>query len=147
MDTNEKDQMISEEELAAEETEAEEYEDDIDLSEAKKIAAIAYHSLDEKQGQDIKIIDIHERSVLADYFIIANGNNPNHVHALMDEVEDKLAEAGYEPRNREGIDSFSWALLDYNHVIVHIFNEEARHFYNLERIWKDGIEITPEELQ
>lgn len=140
-------QLETVEELEEEVFESDYEEDDIDLEETRKIAAMAYKALDEKQGDEIKIIDIHLQSVLADYFIICNGRNPNHVRALMDSVEDKLAEAGYEPRNREGIDSFTWALLDYNHVIVHIFSEEARGFYNLDRIWQDGKQITPAELE
>ena len=73
-----------------------------DLSISKELCKVAFHALDEKQGVDIKVLDIHEVSILADYFIIAHGNNPNHVQAMIDEVEDQLAKAGYSEVNIEG---------------------------------------------
>ncbi|MBQ7063825.1 MAG: ribosome silencing factor [Firmicutes bacterium] len=110
------------------------------------MAKVAYQALESKQGEDIRVLDIHDVSVLADYFVIAHGRNRSHVQALLDEVEDKLAEAGYEIMSKEGMESFTWGLLDCNRIIVHIFSEEARLFYNLERIWSDGKKIDPSEL-
>lgn len=118
----------------------------MDLKEAKQMAQVIVRELDEKQAEEIKVIDIHEISVLADYFIIASGRNTSHCKALIDNVEDKMSMSGYEPKGQEGLDSFSWTLLDYNSVILHVFSEESREFYNLERIWKDGRTITKEEL-
>lgn len=105
------------------------------------VVKIAYDALDSKQGEDIKVLDISGVTVLADYFIIAHGNNPNHVQSLIDETDRKLSEAGYEPKNVEGYRSGSWILLDYGNIIVHIFSKEDRMFYDLERMWSDGKEI------
>ena len=102
------------------------------------MAKLAYAALSEKKGGDIKIIDIHEVSVMADYFIIADGSNLNQVQAMADNVEEKMAEAGYQVRQTEGYQSANWILLDYGDVIVHAFNREDRLFYDLERIWRDG---------
>ena len=108
------------------------------MDQSKEMAKLAYTALSEKKGGDIKIIDIHEVSVMADYFIIADGSNLNQVQAMADNVEEKMAEAGYQVRQTEGYQSANWILLDYGDVIVHAFNREDRLFYDLERIWRDG---------
>ena len=107
---------------------------------------IAYHALSDKKGEDIKIIDITGISVLADYFIIANGNSDSQVNALVDNVEEELHKAGYTLRQREGQASGSWVLLDFGDIIVHVFDKENRLFYDLERIWKDGKDVKIEDL-
>ena len=99
---------------------------------------MAVQALQDKKGEDVKIIDIHEVSVLADYFIIASGTNPNQVQAMADNVEEILGRAGYVSRQVEGYDSANWILMDYKDIIVHIFCREDRLFYDLERIWRDG---------
>lgn len=117
-----------------------------DLKESAAMAKIAYQALETKMGEDIRVLDIHEVSVLADYFLIAHGRNPNHVRALLDEVEEQLAKAGYEASDKEGLDTCTWGLMDYQRIIVHVFSQEARVFYNLERIWSDGQKVDPETL-
>ena len=117
------------------------------MNQSKEMARIAYHALSDKKGEDIKVIDITSISVLADYFIIANGNSDSQVNALVDNVEEELHKAGYSLRQREGQASGSWVLLDFGDIIVHVFDKENRLFYDLERIWKDGKHITPEELE
>jgi len=114
---------------------------------AKEMARLAYHALDDKKGQDIKIINIEEVSVLADFFIIASGTNRNQVQALADNVEEELGRAGYPVRQTEGYRTANWVLLDYGDIIVHVFDSENRLFYDLERIWRDGKSISPEELE
>lgn len=108
---------------------------------AFNIVEIAYKALDDKQGVDIKVLDISEVTIMADYFIIANGNNPNHVKALIDNTEEQLDKAGYSPKHVEGYNSASWILLDYGDVIIHIFGKDDRIFYDLERIWSDSKKI------
>ena len=103
-----------------------------------EMARLAVKALDEKKGQDIQVIDIRDVSVIADYFVIASGTNANQVEAMVDSVEETLGKAGFEPRQIEGSRSSSWVLMDYEDVIVHIFDEENRLFYDLERIWRDG---------
>lgn len=117
-----------------------------DLQISKKMCRLAYDALDDKQGMDIKILDIHNISVLADYFIIAHGNNPNHVQALIDSVDDKLSEHGFTVRSVEGYQGGTWVLMDCERIIVHVFHKDARLFYDLERIWSDGRTIDPAEL-
>ena len=112
---------------------------------SKELAKMIYKALDEKKAIDLKIIDIHEVSVMADYFIITSGSNPNQVRALVDNVDEKLSRAGYQVKCVEGTMNSSWVLMDYGDVIVHIFDEENRLFYDLERIWRDGRVITQEE--
>lgn len=116
------------------------------MNQSKEMARIAYDALNDKKGEDIKIIDITGVSVLADYFIIANGNSDSQVNALVDNVEEELHKAGYHLKQREGRANSSWILLDFGDIIVHVFDKDNRLFYDLERIWKDGKDITVEEL-
>ena len=116
------------------------------MNQSKEMARIAYDALSDKKGEDIKIIDITGVSVLADYFIIATGNSDSQVNALVDNVEEELHKAGYPLKQREGRANSSWILLDFGDIIVHVFDKENRLFYDLERIWKDGRNITLEEL-
>ena len=116
------------------------------MSIGKEMARTACKALDEKKALDLKIIDIAEVSTIADYFVIASGSNQNQVQAMGDNVEEKLAKAGYEPKQIEGTRSSSWILMDYGDLIVHVFDEENRLFYDLERIWRDGKEIDLEAL-
>lgn len=116
------------------------------MEQARKMARLACKALDEKKGEDIKVIDIAGVSVLADYFIIANGSNESQVKALVDNVEECLHKAGFVLKQREGYGTASWVLLDFGDIIVHIFDKENRLFYNLERIWRDGVEVDVETL-
>lgn len=114
--------------------------------ESKAAARIAYKALEDKKGEDIKIIDISNVSVLADYFIIANGTNKNQVQALVDNVQEELDKVGVQVKQVEGYRMGNWILLDYGDIIIHVFSKEDRLFYDLERIWRDGKDISIEEL-
>ena len=105
---------------------------------SKEMVKLAYNALSDKKGEDINIIDILSVSVLADYFIIAHGSNPNQVQAMADNVEEVLGREGCECKQIEGYQNANWILMDYKDVIVHIFCKEDRLFYDLERIWRDG---------
>lgn len=96
------------------------------------------NTLEEKKANDVTIIDITELSCMADYFIIASGRNVNQVHAMADFVEEKLAKEGIKPSHIEGYRNANWILMDFGDLIVHIFDDESRSFYDLERIWKGG---------
>lgn len=113
---------------------------------SKKMAALAYKALDEKKGEDIQVIEIKDITIIADYFIIANGTNASQVDALVQEVESTLGREGFEPKRVEGVRSASWILMDYGDIVVHVFSKEDRLFYNLERIWRDGKTISKEDL-
>lgn len=113
---------------------------------AEQMARIAYDALDEKLGQDIEILKIDEISVIADYLLIASGNNQNQINAMTDLVEEKLAMAGFDSRRIEGNKNSTWILMDYGEVIIHVFSREDRLFYDLERIWRDGKKVQRAEL-
>lgn len=112
-----------------------------------KMALLAWDALDEKKAEDISIIDIEKISVIADYFLIASGNNRNQVQALAENVDEKLGRAGYVVKQTEGYQSGNWILMDYGDIIIHIFDRENRLFYDLERIWRDGEAISKDQLK
>ena len=116
------------------------------MNREREMKKIALRALDDKKAMDVKVIDIHEVSVLADYFVIASGSNQNQVLAMVDNVEEMLTKAGYEPKQIEGTRNSSWILMDYGDLIIHVFDEENRLFYDLERIWRDGKVLEMEEF-
>lgn len=105
----------------------------------KELAIIAAKALDEKKGKEISAIEITDLTTIADYFVIASGTSNTQINALSGAVEKALKEqAGEDPLRREGYRDGTWVLLDYGSVVVHIFSQEAREFYGLERLWHDG---------
>lgn len=105
---------------------------------SREMAKLAIEGLEDKKAEDIKVIDISEVSVMADYFIIASGSNKSQVQALADNVEEEMLKLDIHSRQVEGYPSGNWILMDYGDFIVHVFNQDDRLFYDLERIWKDG---------
>jgi len=103
-----------------------------------------YKELDEKQADDILILEVANVTSIAEYFVIASADNERKVKAIADSIEDTLAEMGIEPKAREGFESARWILLDYGDIIVHIFKDDERSFYKIEKIFKDAIDITSE---
>ena len=108
------------------------------MSKSLEMVKLAKIALEDKKAGDIKVIDISGVSVLADYFIIADGSNVNQVQAMVDNVDEVLGRAGYECKQMEGYGTGGWILMDYGDIIVHAFCREDRLFYDLERIWRDG---------
>ncbi|NLM27643.1 MAG: ribosome silencing factor [Clostridiaceae bacterium] len=96
------------------------------------------NTLQDKKAKDVKVIDIRQLTTIADYFIICSGTSTTHIKTLSDEVEKKLVEKNERPLRREGYNSARWILLDYGDIVVHIFHEEDREYYNLEHLWQDG---------
>lgn len=113
---------------------------------AKAIARLAIQALEDKKAEDIRIIDISQVSVIADYFIIASGTNRNQIQTLCDNVQETLGRAGYPEKQTEGYQTANWILMDFGDVIVHIFDRENRLLYDLERIWRDGRQIEVRDL-
>ncbi len=113
---------------------------------SNEAAKIIYEALDDKKGLDIKIIDIKGISVLADYLIITGGTNKSQVQSLADNVQKQMADQDLHIKHIEGYQSANWILLDYGDIIVHIFNQEDRLFYDLERLWKDGKDVPVDTL-
>ena len=116
------------------------------MDNSKEMTKIAIKALKDKKASDIRIIDIRDVSVVADYFVIASGTNRNQIQAMADSAEESLGKAGYTPRHIEGYNTANWILMDYNDIILHIFSEEDRLFYDLERIWRDGKAIDIADL-
>ena len=114
--------------------------------ESREMAKLAIRALEDKKGEEIKVIDISKVSVLADYFIIASGSNRSQVQALSDNVAEVLGRAGVDAKQVEGYETANWILLDFNDVIVHVFDQENRLFYDLERIWRDGKIVEAESI-
>ena len=106
------------------------------MTDAKKMALLACEALEDKKASDIKVIDIEQITTLADYFIIASGSNRNQVQAMADNVDEVLGKAGYQLKQTEGYSS-----------VIHLFDEENRLFYDLERIWRDGKVMDAKELK
>lgn len=117
------------------------------MNQSKEMTKLAIAALEDKKANDIRVIDIAGVSVIADYFVIASGSNTNQVQAMADSVREALGRAGHEPRQVEGYGSANWILMDYNDIIVHIFSDESRTFYDLERIWRDGKEVSVGEFE
>ncbi len=116
------------------------------MSKSKQMVKLAYEALDDKKGGDILVLDIAGVTPIADYFIIAHGENGNQVQAMANEVQEKLERAGYECRHVEGYAAAQWILLDFNDIVVHVFSREDRRFYDLERIWRGGVTLAKEEI-
>ena len=112
-----------------------------------EMAKLAIEALEDKKAEDIRMIDIREVSVIADYFIIAGGSNRSKIQALCDNVEEKLGRAGLPVKQIEGYDTANWVLLDFGDIIVHIFDKENRLLYDLERIWRDGKQIELKDIE
>ena len=109
--------------------------------ETKELTQKICEILDFKKAEDITVMDVAELTVIAENFVVATGLNTQHVNSLAENLEDELAKIGVEPIRTEGMREGRWAVLDYGSVIVHIFNDETRLFYHLERLWTDGANL------
>ena len=113
---------------------------------SKAMLKLAIEALEDKKAEDIRVIDISEVSVLADYFVIAGGNSRPQIQALSDAVSEKLEKQGFTLKQTEGYDNANWILLDFGDIIIHIFDSKNRLLYDLERIWRDGKQIDLNDL-
>ncbi|MBQ7562689.1 MAG: ribosome silencing factor [Lachnospiraceae bacterium] len=108
---------------------------------------IIIKALEDKKAEDISILDIQKISVMADYFVIATGLSKNQIGAMMNELEQKLSQNKIHAKSIEGTNASGWVLLDYQDIVIHIFDRESRAFYDLERIWGDAVKLSPEDLR
>ena len=111
-----------------------------------EIAKLAIEALEDKKAEDIRIIDISHISTIADYFIIADGSNKSQIQAMADHVSEVLGHKGCQLKQMEGYQNANWILMDFQDIILHIFDRENRLFYDLERIWRDGVFIEKDKL-
>ena len=118
--------------------------DEVQLATGKELALKIAQILDARKAQDIKIINVNKKTIIADYFVIAGGNSRTQVNALADEVEYKLGLEGISPSRVEGRGDGTWVLIDFDSVLVHVFGKESRDFYKLEKLWAEG---TPVEFE
>lgn len=107
------------------------------ISQEKRLETII-KALDSKRAEDIQAIEIGDLTIVADYFVIANGTSNTQTKALAEEVEFKMGELGINPTRTEGYQGSTWIVLDYGDIVVHVFYKETRSYYNLERLWSDG---------
>ncbi|MEK9198850.1 ribosome silencing factor [Ureibacillus sp. 179-F W5.1 NHS] len=107
----------------------------------ESLLQIVYKALDDKRAEDIVVLNMQNISLLADYFLICNGNSDRQAQAIAREVQEKAQENGYEIKRIEGFDSARWILVDLGDVVVHIFHKDERAFYNLERLWGDAPQL------
>ena len=112
----------------------------------KEIMQRAVSALDDKMGKDIAVLKIADVSTLADYFLICTGTSNTHIRALCDAVEAAMDQEGEILVSREGHRGGTWVLLDYGSIVVHIFTDEARKFYDLERVWSDAVPVDISEI-
>ena len=104
----------------------------------KEIAILAAKALDAKRAKDITVLKVEEMTVITDYMVIATGTSAPQVKALCEQVEDELAKVDCFARRREGVNDGHWCVLDFGDVMVHVFHEQDREYYQLERLWADG---------
>ncbi len=114
--------------------------------ESAAMVKLICNALEEKKGKDIRVLDIHEVSVIADYFVIATGDTVRQVETLFTAVDEVMEKNGNSAKSIEGKNGKNWILLDYGDVVVHLFDKENRIFYDLERIWRDGKAVDPADL-
>lgn len=112
----------------------------------KELALSCVRALDAKKGQDIKLLETGHLTTLADYFVICSATSTTQIKALADECEKVLKEQGEPPHHIEGHRGGTWVLMDFSAVVVHIFNDEARKFYDLERLWSDATPVDLSDL-
>lgn len=110
------------------------------LTQQQKLEIIV-KALDSKKAEDIKVIKVGDLTVIADYFVIADGTSSTQTKALADEAEYKMQENGVVPNRVQGNNGSNWVIIDYGDIVVHVFGKEQRDFYNLERLWRDGEDI------
>ena len=116
------------------------------MKSAKEVALTVTKALDEKKGMDIKLLKIDKVSSLADYFLICTGTSNTHVKTLCDYAEYSMDQLGEPMLGREGHRGNSWELLDYGSVVIHVFTDEARKFYDLERLWADAEQVNLRDI-
>ena len=116
------------------------------MMQPNEVVKVAAKALSDKKGKDMKVLKTDKLTTLCDYFVICTGTSSTHIKSLTDELDKQMSEAGEPPLRREGYRGGSWVLLDFGSVIVHLFSEQARSFYDLEHLWADAEDVTASVL-
>jgi ribosome-associated protein len=115
--------------------------------EIRQQVALAVKAIEGKKGENVAILEMDRSSgAFTDYFVVCSGTNPRQIQAIADDVQKQLADVGQRPNSVEGYNQAEWVLLDYVDFVLHVFSERARHFYDLERLWKSARRLTAAEL-
>ena len=114
--------------------------------ELEKKVELIVNCYDDKKAHDIVAMEVGELTSVADYFVIGSAPSSTQVKAIADEIEEKMEKAGFRAVHREGYNSAMWILLDYSDIVCHIFNDETRKFYDIERLWSDAKKLDIEKL-
>ena len=114
--------------------------------EMNDILKLVVNAAEDKKAEKVEVIEISDISSIGDYFVIANGDNVNQVHAISQNIEEAMDKINRKPLSIEGYSGGNWILMDYGDIIIHIFDTETRNYYNIERIWKDGKRIDKDAL-
>ncbi|MCX7794114.1 MAG: ribosome silencing factor [Thermodesulfovibrionales bacterium] len=115
------------------------------MDKARKV----YELASDKKARDIVILELKDLTILTDYFIICSGDSTTQVRAIVEHIEERLGKAGLKPLSIEGLSYSHWVLMDYGDIIIHVFEEETRHYYELEKLWLDAprIEVAKARLK
>lgn len=104
--------------------------------------SVIVKACDDKNGFDVKVLDLRKLTTITDYFILVSANSTTQVRAIADGIEEKMEKLDYTISNKEGYKEGRWTLLDYGNIVVHLFHKDEREFYNLEKLWADSEELT-----
>ena len=116
------------------------------LETPEDVAKYAVQILDSHKAKDLKLLHVFDQTIIADYFVICTGNSNTHIRSLSGEVEFKLGEKGVQPMGIDGYESGIWIVMDYESVMVHVFNREQRDFFKLEKLWADAEDVSIDDI-
>jgi len=105
---------------------------------SRDLAVAAARAAADKQGERVAVLDVRELIVITDYFVITSGSSQRQVRTIVEEIEKAMRDLGRKPVRREGVEDWRWVLLDYFDVVIHVFSDEEREYYDLERLWRDA---------
>jgi ribosome-associated protein len=113
---------------------------------SRDLAVVAARAAADKQGERVVVLDVRELIVITDYFVITSGASQRQVRTIVEEIEKALRDLGRKPVRREGVEDWRWVLLDYFDVVIHVFADEEREYYDLERLWRDAPRLALDDV-
>jgi len=113
---------------------------------SRDLAVAAARAAADKQGERVAVLDVRELIVITDYFVITSGSSQRQVRTIVEEIEKAMRDLGRKPVRREGVEDWRWVLLDYFDVVIHVFSDEEREYYDLERLWRDAPRVELDDV-